>query len=138
MRGHPARIVGKSRLSPKHYACVYDVHCYVLAMGLSFGLLPRQLPILAQVAQRQARQVILDITGVLVVDTQVAQVLVQTAAAVQLLGTRVCVVGIRLEVAQTVVSLNITFENKATYPDLQDAIRMLSRDDSHANLRYDS
>ena len=48
------------------------------------------------------------------VDTQVAQVLLQTAAAVRLLGARPLLVGIRPEVAQTIISLGLDFAAIAT------------------------
>jgi anti-anti-sigma regulatory factor len=50
---------------------------------------------------------VLDITGVPLVDTQVAQGLLNIIRAARLLGTEVVVVGIRAEVAQAVASLGI-------------------------------
>lgn len=81
--------------------------------------------VLSRVEQTNARYVILDITGVPLVDTQVAHVLLQTAAAVRLLGAQVLIVGIRPEVAQTVVALGVDVGTIATYPDLQEAIAAL-------------
>lgn len=72
--------------------------------------------------QQHARYVILDITGVPVVDSRVAQILLQTARALQLLGTHVVVVGVRPEVAQTLVGLGIDLEQLQTFADLQQAI----------------
>jgi rsbT co-antagonist protein RsbR len=59
------------------------------------------------------------------VDTQVAHVLIQTAAAVRLLGAQVLIVGIRPEVAQTIVALGVDIGTMAAYPDLQEAIAAL-------------
>lgn len=81
--------------------------------------------VLNAVMQQQARYVIFDITGVPVVDTQVAQVLLQTTAAAQLLGAKVLLVGIRPEVAQTIISLGLDLGTLTTYPDLQEAIEWL-------------
>lgn len=81
--------------------------------------------VLAAVEQEHAHHVIFDITGVPVVDTQVAQVLVQTASAAQLLGARVILVGIRPEVAQTITTLGITFTTIRTYSSLREAVEML-------------
>lgn len=78
--------------------------------------------VLSAIEQRQARMVIFDITGVPIVDSHVAQVLAQTANAIQLLGARVLLVGIRPEVAQVLVSLNVNLGAIVTYPDLQEAI----------------
>jgi anti-anti-sigma regulatory factor len=81
--------------------------------------------VLGAVTSQHARYVIFDITGVPVVDTQVAQVLLQTTAAVQLLGARALLVGIRPEVAQTIISLGLDMGALTTYPNLQEAIEWL-------------
>jgi rsbT co-antagonist protein RsbR len=81
--------------------------------------------VLGMVERERARQVIFDITGVPLVDTQVAQVLLQTAAAVRLLGAQPLLVGIRPEVAQTIISLGLDFAAIVTYPNLQEAIETL-------------
>jgi rsbT co-antagonist protein RsbR len=51
--------------------------------------------------------VIVDITGVLYVDADVAATLVRTAGALGLLGAEVVVTGIRPEVAQTLIGLGV-------------------------------
>jgi anti-anti-sigma regulatory factor len=51
--------------------------------------------VLSMVEREHANQVIFDITGVPLVDTQVAQVLLQTTTAVRLLGAQAFLVGIR-------------------------------------------
>jgi anti-anti-sigma regulatory factor len=81
--------------------------------------------LLSAVERLRTRHVIFDITGVPVVDTQVAQTLIRTADATQLLGAGVLLVGIRPEVAQTMVALNISLGAIATYPDLQKAVESL-------------
>lgn len=78
--------------------------------------------VLSAVEQRRARIVIIDMTGLSMVDTHVVQALLSTAAAVQLLGARVIAVGIRPEVAQTMVALQITMGSITTYTDLQEAV----------------
>jgi rsbT co-antagonist protein RsbR len=80
---------------------------------------------LRSVEQTRARYIIFDITGVPIVDTQVAQVVIRTAEAVQLLGAQALLVGIRPEVAQILVSLNINFGAIITYSTLQEAITVL-------------
>jgi rsbT co-antagonist protein RsbR len=76
-------------------------------------------------APKRARWAIFDITGVPVIDTQVAQTLLQAASAADLLGTQVLLVGIRPEAAQTLVSLNVHFGTMTTYANLQEALRAL-------------
>jgi rsbT co-antagonist protein RsbR len=76
-----------------------------------------------QALERAAIQhLILDVTGVPVVDTQVAQGLLQVTHAAGLLGTKVILVGIRPEVAQTLVSLGIDLSAIITRSTLQSGI----------------
>jgi anti-anti-sigma factor len=79
--------------------------------------------LLDAIERHRARRVIFDITGVPVVDTQVARTLLQAARAAGLLGAEVALVGIRPEVAQTLVSLGVGFEAMTPYADLQEAVR---------------
>jgi rsbT co-antagonist protein RsbR len=69
-----------------------------------------------------ADHAVLDITGVLTVDTEVAQHLLKTVSAARLLGTECIVSGIRPQVAQTMVSLGIEFGDIATKATLADAL----------------
>ena len=73
-------------------------------------------------ADSRADRAILDITGVLVVDTQVANALVAAAQAVKLLGATVILTGIRPEVAQTLVGLGIDLRGIVTCGTLQSGI----------------
>jgi rsbT co-antagonist protein RsbR len=74
------------------------------------------------VAEQRATTVILDITGVSVVDTQVANGLIRAAQAVQLLGAQVVLTGIRPEVAQTLVGLGVDLRAIVTRATLQSGI----------------
>lgn len=65
---------------------------------------------------------IIDITGVPVVDTQVAKGLIEIIKATQLLGTCTVLVGIRPEVAQTVVGLGISLDEIITRGTLQGGV----------------
>jgi rsbT co-antagonist protein RsbR len=68
------------------------------------------------------RRLLLDITGVPIVDTQVAQGLMGVVQAARLLGTEVLLVGIRPEVAQTIVGLGLDLRHVRTYSDIQTAL----------------
>ena len=72
--------------------------------------------------QMQAQELLLDITGVPVVDTQVAQGLLQLVEMAKLLGTRVSIVGIRPEVAQAIVRTGAHLTTIRTHSTLQDGI----------------
>lgn len=79
------------------------------------------------VSENRARTVILDITGVPFVDTQVANAIIQSAQAVKLLGATIILSGIRPEVAQVLVGLGIDFSHMVTCSTLQAAIAMALR-----------
>jgi rsbT co-antagonist protein RsbR len=78
--------------------------------------------LLEGVSARQARVAILDITGVSVVDAQVAGSLLQAARAVRLLGAEVVLTGIRPDVARTLVGLGLELDNIVTKGTLQAGI----------------
>jgi rsbT co-antagonist protein RsbR len=69
-----------------------------------------------------ARYLVLDITGVPVVDSQVAQGLLAVVQAARLLGAQVMLVGIRPEVAQAIVGLGLDLREMYTASDLQSAL----------------
>ncbi|WP_408009054.1 STAS domain-containing protein [Pseudalkalibacillus sp. A8] len=59
------------------------------------------------VIKNRSQVVLIDITGVPVVDTMVAHHIIQAAEAVRLIGSKCILVGIRPEIAQTIVNLGI-------------------------------
>ena len=79
------------------------------------------------IADGQMRAAIIDITGVAVVDTQVANILVQAAHGVRLLGARVLLTGIRPEIAQTLVGLGVDLGGIETHATLQRGITIVTR-----------
>lgn len=78
--------------------------------------------LLEGVQQHHAQFVIIDITGVSVVDTSVANHLLQATRAVGLLGARCILVGIGPEIAQTIVQLGIDLSALVTRSDLRAGI----------------
>ncbi|MBN1483415.1 MAG: GAF domain-containing protein [Chloroflexia bacterium] len=78
--------------------------------------------LLAMVEKEQAQVVLVDITGVPIVDTSVAQILLHAVQAVRLLGGEVVLVGITPEVAQTLVSLGVDLSGITTRSDLQGGV----------------
>ncbi|NNJ11795.1 STAS domain-containing protein [Chloroflexales bacterium ZM16-3] len=79
--------------------------------------------LLDQIARRQARVLILDVTGLNAFDTATAQALLATVDSCRLMGTQTMLVGIQPEVAQTIVGLGIDLEHIATRSTLQEAIQ---------------
>jgi predicted ATPase/GAF domain-containing protein/anti-anti-sigma regulatory factor/tRNA A-37 threonylcarbamoyl transferase component Bud32 len=74
------------------------------------------------VQTNRAEVVILDITGVKLVDSEVASTLISTSSALRLLGAQAVITGIRPEVAQTLVSLQVRFGAIVTKGTLQSGI----------------
>jgi DNA-binding LacI/PurR family transcriptional regulator/anti-anti-sigma regulatory factor len=79
--------------------------------------------LLAGVQEHRARVVILDITGVPIVDSGVAVYLNKTIQAVRLKGARTIVTGISNAVAETIVDLGIDWSGIETLGDLQSGLR---------------
>ena len=79
--------------------------------------------LLTEVTERQARFVILDITGVDVVDTRTADHFIKVIKAAELLGTTCIVTGIRPAVAQTLVQIGVDLSQVITLRNLQDGLR---------------
>lgn len=67
--------------------------------------------------------VLIDITGVPVVDTMVAHHIIQAAEAVRLIGSTCILVGIRPEIAQTIVNIGIDLSKFPTKSSLKKGFR---------------
>jgi rsbT co-antagonist protein RsbR len=77
---------------------------------------------LQAIEQFRARRLLLDITGVPVVDTHVAQGLIQAILATRLLGAEPILIGVRPEVAQTLVALGVDLADVHTEASLASAL----------------
>jgi len=91
--------------------------------------------LLAAIENHQASIIILDITGVSVVDTAVANMLIQATRAAGLLGTRCVLAGVTGAVSRTMVQLGIDLKQIASRRDLQDAIAYALRQQGYAIVR---
>jgi rsbT co-antagonist protein RsbR len=78
--------------------------------------------LLEEIAAQQAEIVIIDITGVSLIDTSTANHLLMTTRAASLLGSRVVLVGMGAEIAQTIVHLGVELNGLVTLADLQAGI----------------
>jgi rsbT co-antagonist protein RsbR len=79
--------------------------------------------LLARVAQDQASHVIIDITGVGVLDTRTADHFLRMAKAVRLLGAQCTLTGISPAIAQTMTQLGVDTSAVRTLRSLSDALR---------------
>ncbi len=80
---------------------------------------------LRQIEQTHARALILDVTGVALVDTQLAHSMLHLAQATRLLGAETVLVGIRPEIAQTLVSLGADLGQLRSAASLQEGLEMM-------------
>ena len=74
------------------------------------------------ITAQRAEYAILDITGVKVVDTEVAAALARVAQAAKLLGAQVILTGIRAEVARALINLGVDLGGVVTRSNLQTGI----------------
>jgi rsbT co-antagonist protein RsbR len=83
--------------------------------------------LLTDIATTQTKVTILDITGVPTVDSAVANHILKTVAAVQLLGAECVITGIRPEVAQTMVHLGVDLSGVETLSTLAEGLKWAFR-----------
>jgi len=82
-----------------------------------------QSQVLKRVERIHARLLILDVTGVPIIDTHVAQGLMNLVQGLRLLGANVALVGVRPEVAQTIVALGVHLRDIEVFSDLGSALQ---------------
>lgn len=87
--------------------------------------------LLERIVHRQARIVIIDITGVPTVDTAVADHLLKTVRAASLVGAKAILVGISPQVAQTLVRLGLSLQGVETFADLRSGLERALEDLGH-------
>ena len=79
--------------------------------------------LLNRIAKDHAKAVVMDLTGVKNIDSQVSHHLIQMVRAVQLMGSHAIVTGIHPEIARALVSLNIDFNNITTRASMADGLK---------------
>src|SRR5512142_4921 len=79
--------------------------------------------LLNRIAKDHARAVVMDLTGVKNIDSQVSHHLIQMVRAVQLMGSDAIITGIHPEIARALVSLNIDLNNVTTRASLSDGLK---------------
>lgn len=80
--------------------------------------------LLTAIVETEAEFAILDITGVPVIDTLVAQHILKTASAARLMGAECIICGVRPQIAQTIVHLGIGLGDVMTKATMADALKL--------------
>lgn len=83
--------------------------------------------LLKAIRERRAKGVVMDITGVPIVDSKVANHIAQACEAARLMGCRVVLTGISAEIAQTLVTIGAELRGVRTLGDLQSGIEEVER-----------
>ncbi len=108
---------------------VIKVHDHVLLLPL-VGAIDSQRAqqimeaVLVRVIAEKAKAMIIDIAGVPVVDTQVADHLLKTTAAVRLVGAKTILTGISAQVARTIIQLGVDISAMHTVAQLSEGIEL--------------
>jgi rsbT co-antagonist protein RsbR len=84
--------------------------------------------LLARVVETGARHVIIDITGVEVVDTSTADHLIKLTRAARLLGAKCVVTGIGPNIARTLVGMGVELEGLRTMRTLREGLKACLED----------
>lgn len=79
--------------------------------------------LLERIAADRATAVVMDITGVRSIDSQVSHHLIQMVRAIQLMGSDAILTGIRPEIARALTSLNIDLGTVTTRATLSDGLK---------------
>lgn len=83
--------------------------------------------LLKAIRERRAKGVVMDITGVPIVDSKVANHLAQACEAARLMGALVVMTGISPHIAQTLVTIGAQLRGVRTVGDLQGGIEEVER-----------
>jgi len=86
--------------------------------------------LLAEIVRTRSRWVIVDLTGVELIDTSTADRFLKLARSVQLLGAKCLITGIQPAVGQTLVELGVEFSHLETHRNLKSALEASIRADA--------
>jgi rsbT co-antagonist protein RsbR len=105
---------------------VYDHVLLLPLVGAIDSMRAQQImeSVLVRIVEEQAKCLIIDIAGVPVVDTKVADNLIKTTSAVALLGAKTILTGISPQVARTIVQLGLDISTMHTLSKLSDGLEL--------------
>jgi rsbT antagonist protein RsbS len=85
-----------------------------------------QEDILEELERRGAKGLVIDVSGIDVVDTYVARVLSETGRMAKLMGTESVLVGIRPDIAATLIRMGYAMDGVHTALNVDDGIEVLA------------
>jgi anti-anti-sigma factor len=105
---------------------ISDTTVLVPLIGILDSIKSQQLMenILTSIKQKSTKTAIVDIEGIMIVDSAVAAHFIKITKATKLMGCTTILSGIAPEVAQTIVNLGINLEGINTTSTLQDALKI--------------
>ncbi|MCL6445834.1 MAG: STAS domain-containing protein, partial [Alicyclobacillus sp.] len=128
----------KNEVLRSHREALDELSVPVIPLSSTRGVLPLvgiidtfrakkiQEKTLVQVSQLRLQHIIIDVSGVVFMDTAVVTHLVRLIDGIHLLGCRATITGIRPEIANTMIGLGISLEGKVeTKATLQQALETL-------------
>ncbi len=136
LKAYQAELEEKVRLLEAQRAAIRELSTPVIQVWEGILVLPivgtvdsdraRQImeSLLTRIVETQSEIVILDITGVPMVDTAVANHLIMTVQAAKMLGARSIVTGLSPRIAQTIVELGVDLGGIATCANLRAGLEM--------------
>jgi rsbT antagonist protein RsbS len=90
-----------------------------------------QADVLSAIEKSAATGLVIDISGLDMVDTYVARILAETGRMARLMGTPTILAGMRPEVAATLVNMGFTMDGVRTALNLESALALLQ-----PNMRF--
>ncbi|MGD6802863.1 STAS domain-containing protein [Rossellomorea vietnamensis] len=85
-------------------------------------------------AKLKVKYFILDLSGVPIIDTYVAQIIFQLIDSLELIGVEAKVTGMTPDIVQTVVNLGIDFKKIQTYSSLKQAINTINGNETQRTV----
>ncbi len=86
-----------------------------------------QADVLTQIEKTAAKGLVIDVSGLEMVDSYVARILADTGRMAKLMGTQMVLVGMRPEVAATLVRMGYSMEGVKTALNLDDGLAALRK-----------
>ena len=116
-------------------------NCYLISLLVELtdrDVLALQETVLERLASRAALGVVVDVSALDVIDSYIARVFSDMGQAARTMGARTVIVGLRPEIAMTLVDMGVDFEHVETARDVDMALDRLLGIDTRARRKTGS